>query len=348
MHKNKRKIHVLIVDDSSIFRESLAQQLAGDPLIEVVAKAADPYMARDLILELRPDVMTLDVEMPRMNGIEFLRKLIPQYPIPVVVVSGGSRNSLEALQAGAADFVAKPDLLNGRAVDAFVTELIIKIKLASTARVAQQVSFSNKRPGPAGQKNIIAIGASTGGTEAIAAILKDFPANMPGTVIVQHMPPMFTSLFAARLHASCAVEVKEAKTGDMIVPGRVLIAPGDRHLRIKKAGEHYLAECFKSEKVNGHCPSVDVLFHSVAEHAGRNAIGVILTGMGCDGAAGLLALRQKGAATLGQDEASSVVYGMPKAAFALGAVQEQAALEQMMQKLLILINIPRAGELTKK
>lgn len=342
MRNNKRKIRVLVVDDSRVFREVLAQQIAEDPLIEVVAKASDPYMARDLILEFEPDVMTLDVEMPRMNGIEFLRKLIPQYPIPVVVVSAVSQNVFDALDAGAVDFVTKPDHLGGRGIEAFANELIVKIKIASTARVAEKpAAISGKGTGLAKPNCIIAIGASTGGTEAIAKVLKEFPANMPGTVIVQHMPPVFTALFAARLHGSCAVEVKEAKTGDLILPGRVLIAPGDYHMRIKKAGNQYMAECFQGEKVNGHCPSVDVLFHSVAEHAGKNAIGVILTGMGYDGAAGLLALRSKGAATLGQDEASSVVYGMPKAAFAIGAVQEQTSLELISRKLCALVSSRR-------
>ncbi|WP_378954146.1 chemotaxis response regulator protein-glutamate methylesterase [Pelosinus sp. sgz500959] len=343
MNNNKRKIRVLVVDDSIVFRETLARQIAQDPLIEVVAKASDPYMARDKILEFEPDVMTLDVEMPRMSGIEFLKKLIPQYPIPVVVVSAVSQSVFDALNAGAVDFVTKPDLSSGRGVDAFINELIVKIKIASTAKVKTQkrnTITADSAQGATGVKQncMIAIGASTGGTEAIDRILKGFPSNMPGTVIVQHMPPIFTTLFAARLNSSCAVEVKEAKTGDLVLPGRVLIAPGDYHMRVKKVNQHYMVECFKGEKVNGHCPSVDVLFHSVAEHAGNNAIGVILTGMGNDGASGLLALRKSGANTLGQDEASSVVYGMPKAAFAMGAVQEQVSLDLIARKLYTLVD----------
>jgi len=346
MNKNKRKIRVLVVDDSIVFRETLARQIAQDPLLEVVATASDPYMARDKILEFEPDVMTLDVEMPRMSGIEFLKRLIPQYPIPVVVVSAVSQSVFDALNAGAVDFVTKPDPRSGRGVEAFISELIVKIKIASTAKVAAQkgntiMVSSNQGSGLVKQNCIIAIGASTGGTEAIERVLKGFPANMPGTVIVQHMPPVFTALFAARLNSSCNVEVKEAKTGDMVLPGRVLIAPGDYHMRVKKVNTNYMVECFQGEKVNGHCPAVDVLFYSVAEHAGRNAIGVILTGMGNDGASGLLALRKSGANTLGQDERSSVVYGMPKAAFTIGAVQEQVSLDLIPRKIYSLVDSRR-------
>ncbi|MBP2627288.1 MAG: response regulator receiver modulated CheB methylesterase [Firmicutes bacterium] len=346
MNNNKRKIRVLVVDDSIVFRETLARQIAQDPLIEVVAKASDPYMARDKILEFEPDVMTLDVEMPRMSGIEFLKRLIPQYPIPVVVVSAVSQSVFDALNAGAVDFVTKPDPLGERGVEAFVSELIVKIKIASTAKVATQkgnaiTASSNQGTGLVKQNSIIAIGASTGGTEAIERVLKGFPVNMPGTVIVQHMPPVFTALFAARLNNSCAVEVKEAKTGDLVLPGRVLIAPGDYHMRIKKANNYYIVECFHGEKVNGHCPAVDILFHSVAEHVGKNAIGVILTGMGNDGASGLLALRKSGAITLGQDERSSIVYGMPKVAFNIGAVQEQISLDFISRKIYTLVGSRR-------
>ncbi|HEY3423238.1 MAG TPA: chemotaxis protein CheB, partial [Negativicutes bacterium] len=229
MNSNKRKIRVLVVDDSIVFRETLAREIARDPFIEVVAKASDPYMARDKILEFKPDVMTLDVEMPRMSGIEFLKRLIPQYPIPVVVVSAVSESVFDALNAGAVDFVTKPDMLGVRGVEVFVNELIVKIKIASTAKVAVPkenvgtVSV-NHRAGLVKQNCIIVIGASTGGTEAIATVLKDFPANMPGTLIVQHMPPVFTAMYAARLNSVCAVEVREAKTGDMVLPGLVLIA----------------------------------------------------------------------------------------------------------------------------
>jgi len=343
MNNNKRKIRVLVVDDSIVFRETLARQIARDPSIEVVGTASDPYMARDKILELEPDVMTLDVEMPRMSGIEFLKKLIPQYPIPVVVVSAVSGSVFDALNAGAVDFVTKPDTQGVRGVEAFISELILKIKIASTAKVATQKKNANtvavrSRVALEKQNCIIAIGASTGGTEAIAKVIKDFPVNMPGTVIVQHMPPIFTAMYAARLNGVCAVEVREAKTGDMILPGLVLIAPGDYHMRVKPIHNHYMVECFRGEKVNGHCPSVDVLFHSVAEHVGKNSIGAILTGMGNDGAKGLLAIRKAGGRTLGQDEQSSVVYGMPKVAFTIGAVQAQVPINLMARKINALLD----------
>jgi two-component system chemotaxis response regulator CheB len=335
----KRKIKVLVVDDSLIFRETLARALAQDAAIEVVATAADPYSARDKILECEPDVMTLDVEMPRMSGIEFLRRLIPQYPIPVVVVSAVSSNVFDALASGAVDFVTKPDRCK---LEAFFAELIVKVKVAATAKVAVPLSASAspgsvRGAGISAKNCIVAIGASTGGTEALEAVIRTFPRDMPGAVVVQHMPPVFTALYANRLNNNCDVEVREAKTGDAVVPGRVLIAPGDRHMRIKRVNKDFIVECVAGEKVSGHCPSVDVLFHSVAEQAGANAIGVILTGMGADGAKGLLAMRRAGAKTVGQDEASSVVYGMPKAAFDIGAVQEQAALGLIPRKLFSLV-----------
>ncbi|GBG57650.1 chemotaxis protein B [Sporomusaceae bacterium FL31] len=333
-----KKIRVLVVDDSLVFRETLAREIARDPAIEVVATASDPYMARDKILELEPDVMTLDVEMPRMSGIDFLKRLIPQYPLPVVMVSAISATVFDALNAGAVDFVTKPDVKSGRGLDGVISELIVKIKIASTAKIGIKAGETGTRPvvtgsGLAKSNCIIAIGASTGGTEAINTVLKGFSREMPGTVIVQHMPPVFTAMYAARLNSTCAVEVKEASTGDLVLPGRVLLAPGDQHMRVKRVNNDYMVECFQGEKVNGHRPAVDVLFQSVAAQAGSNAIGVILTGMGNDGAKGLLALRQAGAATLGQDERSSVVYGMPKAAFEMGAVQEQAALDLISQKI---------------
>lgn len=338
-----RKIRLLVVDDSLIFREALAAGVARDPAIEVVATAADPYMARDKILEFEPDVMTLDVEMPRMNGIEFLRRLIPQYPIPVVVVSAMGENILDALNAGAVEFVTKPDTRTERGFEAFVSDLIVKIKIASTAKVSARKATAGVAPAVSplrlGKRNnyIIAVGASTGGTEAIAAVLKDFGPNMPGTVIVQHMPAGFTAMYAARLNGTCPVEVKEAKSGDIVVPGRVLIAPGEHHMRVKRVNNEYKVECFPGEKVNGHCPSVDVLFESVAREAGRNAIGVILTGMGYDGAKGLLAMRKSGARTIGQNEASSVVYGMPKVAFNIGAVERQVPLAGIPQAICSLL-----------
>lgn len=337
---NANKIRVLVVDDSLVFRETLARGIASDPAIEVVATASDPYMARDQIIKHEPDVMTLDVEMPRMSGIEFVKRLMPQYPLPVVMVSAISETVFDALDAGAVDFVTKPDIKLGRGLDTFISELIIKIKIASTAKVGKGANSRNGRPvmaaAAAVSRNcVIAIGASTGGTEAIQTVLQGFSRDMPGTVVVQHMPPVFTGMYAARLNSTCPVEVKEARTGDLVVPGRVLIAPGDQHMRIKRLNDGYRVECFSGDKVNGHRPSVDILFESVAAQAGSNSIGVILTGMGQDGAKGLLAMRRSGAATLGQDERSSVVYGMPKAAFELGAVQEQAALQAISQKIFL-------------
>lgn len=339
----KKRIKILIVDDSMLFRETLAKGLAADPNIEVVATAADPYAARDKIIEYEPDVMILDVELPRMNGIEFLKKLMPQYPIPVVVVSAVGENVFEALKAGAVDFVTKPGASFGKGLESLITELIVKIKIASTARVGhwkKEADYS-RISGNAGQHNknrIIAIGASTGGTEAIFHVLKALPRDMPGIVIVQHMPPVFTKMYADRLNNSCLLEVKEAESGDRVLPGRVLLAPGDYHMKIKKAGDIYSVECFQGEKVNGHCPSVDVLFESVALQVGRNAIGVILTGMGNDGAKGLLSMRNRGARTIGQDEESCIVYGMPKVAYDIGAVEKQASLEVIPQAIYSLLS----------
>ncbi|PKM78720.1 MAG: chemotaxis response regulator protein-glutamate methylesterase [Firmicutes bacterium HGW-Firmicutes-15] len=331
----KKKIKVLVVDDSLLFREAISQGLSADPDVEVVATAHDVYNARDKIIKYQPDVMTLDVEMPKMNGIEFLRRLMPQYPMPVVVVSSVSENVFEALQAGAVDFVTKPDWKTGRRFDTLLNELIIKVKIAATARVGhwkrETSSDSIKRTDSSYGMDIIAIGASTGGTEAIASILKAFPADMPGTVIVQHMPPVFTRMYAERLNNSCLMEIKEAQDGDRVFAGRALVAPGDYHMRIKKKGSIYFVECRKGEKVNGHCPSVDVLFDSVAEQIGRTALGVILTGMGTDGAKGLLAMKKIGAKTIGQDEESCIVYGMPRAALNLGAVDRQVPLVSIPQ-----------------
>ncbi|HMM19802.1 MAG TPA: chemotaxis response regulator protein-glutamate methylesterase [Selenomonadales bacterium] len=338
-----KKVRVLVVDDSLVFRETLAREIARDPGIEVVATAADPYAARDRILEFEPDVMTLDVEMPRMSGIEFLKRLIPQYPLPVVVVSAVSDSVFDALDAGAVDYVAKPDHKAGRGMDPFISELIVKIKIASTANLAAAknpglVAAPLVRVGAAGRNCVIAIGASTGGTEAIETVLRAFPEDMPGTVIVQHMPAVFTAMYAQRLNHSCAVEVREAKKGDRVLPGRVLVAPGGSHMRVKRLNGDYIVECYQGEKVSGHCPSVDVLFHSMADQVGAGGIGVVLTGMGSDGAAGLLALRRSGGRTIGQDERSSVVYGMPKAAFDLGAVQEEVPLGQIARKLITLVH----------
>ena len=329
-----KKIRVLVVDDSIMFREVLSRGISSDPYIEVIATASDPFDARDKILMHKPDVMTCDVEMPKMNGIEFIQRLMPQYPLPVIVVSTISEAVFDAMKAGAVDFVTKPDVKSVKSVENFINELITKVKIASTAKVAQLKQgdvpgkIASGRNNEAGSR-IIAIGASTGGTEAIYNVLRLLPENTPGIVIVQHIPPVFSNMFAERLNNTTLLNVKEAQTGDYIEEGHVLVAPGDRHMKVKKIGEKYRVECFDGEKVNGHCPSVDVLFDSVAKEAGSGAIGVILTGMGYDGARGMLLMRRKGARTIGQDEQSCVVYGMPKVAFDIGAVEKQVTLENI-------------------
>ncbi len=329
-----KKIKVLIVDDSLVFREVISKGLLLDHRIQIVATASDPFIARDKIIEFEPDVMVLDVELPRMNGIEFLRRLMPQYPIPVVVISSANKNIFDALNAGAVDFVMKPDMSNMRGLEAMLTELCVKVKIASIAKVGHFKNSSNSKIIEDNidsnfNNKIILIGASTGGTQAVYEILKKLPRNMPPTLVVQHMPEKFTNMYAERLNNSCVVEVREAKDGDKLYPGLVLIAPGDYHMRLKARGNEFYVQCFKGEKVNGHCPSVDVLFESAANLLGKNAIGVILTGMGYDGAKGLLNMRKNGATTIGQDEQSSVVYGMPKVAFDIGAVEKQVSLENI-------------------
>lgn len=336
-----KKIRVLVVDDSLLFCEVISRGLEADPGIQVVAKANNPFEARDKILELEPDVMLCDVQMPRMNGIDFIRKLIPQYPMPVIVVSSMSDAVFDAMDAGAVDFVCKPDAQRSRSQENFFQELISKVKIASQAKVRMPVSVqpisggSVKKGVPANL--VIAMGASTGGTEALFNILKSLPDTIPGIAIVQHIPPVFSRMFADRLRNQTQLMVKEAETGDMLVPGNVLIAPGDKHMKLVKAGAGFRVEVFEGDKVNGHCPSVDVLFDSVAKEAGANAIGIILTGMGYDGAKGLMAMRRKGARTLGQDEASSVVYGMPKVAWEVGAVERQYSLADIPRALLALV-----------
>lgn len=337
-----KKIKVLIVDDSILFREVLLRGVSSDPDIEVVATAANPFDARDKIIAYEPDVMTCDVEMPKMNGIEFITKLMPQYPLPIIVVSSTSGNVFDALSAGAVEFVAKPDMSCVSGVENFINDLIAKIKIASNAKVVKSVRdfIPKKVEGVRTQdKNkIIAIGASTGGTEAIFSVLKRLPKDIPGIVIVQHIPPNFSRMFAERLNSTLELEVKEAKTGDYVERGRVLIAPGNQHMIIRKIGERYKVECFSGDKINGHCPSVDVLFESVAKEAGSHAIGIILTGMGYDGAKGLMSMRRRGARTIGQDEKSSVVYGMPKVAFNIGAVEKQTPLENIANLLFTMLN----------
>ena len=339
-----RQIKVLVVEDSLVFRELLVTNLNKDPAIQFVATATDPYEARDKIIRFKPDVMTLDIELPKMSGLEFLRKLMPQYPMPVIVLSALSEKVFDPMQAGAVDFVAKPVATNQKEKEAFlVNELPVKIKVASTAkisRIKQSAHVVENKSAKKGNKDvIIAIGASTGGTEAIASVVKEFPADVPGTVIVQHMPAGFTEMYAKRLDNQCKCRVKEAENGDMVEQGLVLLAPGgDRQMSLVKVGENYQVSLKKAPKVNGHCPSVDVLFDSVAKNVGRKAIGIILTGMGGDGAKGLKAMREAGAKTIGQDEASCVVYGMPKVAYDIGAVQYQEKLGDIAKKTYSLLN----------
>jgi two-component system chemotaxis response regulator CheB len=349
-----QKIRVLVVDDSIVFREILSRGISSDPNIDVVAKAVDPFDARNKILQFHPDVMTCDIQMPKMNGIEFIQRLLPQYSLPVVVVSTVSSAVFDAMNAGAVDFVEKPDARSAEKVESFIEDLIVKIKIAVNAKVnipkstissaPNKMSFQHTGLADSLDSNkmnnsnkIIAIGASTGGTEAISNLLKCFPADIPGIVIVQHIPPVFSRMFAERLNNSTALTVTEAKNGDLLETGKVLIAPGDQHMRIKKAGNRYKVECFKGGKINGYCPSVDVLFESVAKECGEKAIGVLLTGMGYDGAKGLLSMRKKGARTICQDEASSVVYGMPKVAYNIGAAERKMHLNKIPQAIYSLL-----------
>lgn len=347
-----RKIRVLIVDDSALVRQLLAKGLGMDPEIEVVGTASDPYVARDKIVQLKPDVMTLDVEMPRMDGVDFLRRLMPQYPIPVLMVSSltqrGKQITLDALDAGAVDFVAKPSTDLARGLTSMLQDLRAKVKQTSRANVSHWKNKQAVRSAPASKASqralaestdkVIAIGASTGGTEAIRQMVTQFPVSMPGVVIVQHMPAGFTKMFADRLNQLCAMDVKEAENGDRVMPGRVLVSPGGLHMRVIRSGGIYKVQCETGENVSGHCPSVDVLMNSVAQHVGRNAIGVMLTGMGSDGAAGMLAMRQAGARNLAQDEATSVVFGMPKVAYERGGAERLLPLDRIAPAVIDLLS----------
>ncbi len=337
-------IKVLIVDDSATARAVLSDILSSDPSIEVVGTASDAFVARDKTVELRPDVICLDVEMPRMDGITFLKKLMHYMPTPVVMVSSltqsGAKTTLDALEAGAVDFVPKPHshIYDGK--NEMRDELLAKVKAAAKAKVFKKTlttQTANQTSLAQTTNKIVAIGASTGGTEALKELLMALPRNAPGMVITQHMPANFTPLFAQRLNSLCSIEVREAKNGDSIIPGVALIAPGDYHMVVRRSGARYYVEIGNGEKVSGHRPSVDVLFNSVAKIAGANAIGVILTGMGGDGAKGLLAMRNAGARTIGQDEMSCVVYGMPKVAYDIGAVERQLPLDRIAEGVLLFI-----------
>ncbi|HDQ13439.1 MAG TPA: chemotaxis response regulator protein-glutamate methylesterase [Sediminispirochaeta sp.] len=336
----QHKIKVLVIDDSALARKILMDGLSRDPEIEVVGSAPDVYVARDKIVYQKPDVLTLDVEMPRMDGVEFLRRLMPQYPLPVIMVSAlttpGAQVTLEALEYGAIDFVAKPSTSFGNKLEQMLDELIHKIKLASTIDVSRwkdRKVKKGKKPQSAvltgSTDKVIGIGASTGGTVALRTMIEAFPPDMPGTVIVQHMPPKFTKMFADKLNSISKVEVKEAEDQDRILKGRVLIAPGGMQMSVVRSGGIYQVRVKEGEKVNGHAPSVDVLFRSMAQYVGSNAVGVILTGMGRDGADGMWEMKNNGARTLGQNESSCVVFGMPKEAYQKDAVEKLLPIEDM-------------------
>ena len=337
-------IRVLVVDDSATMRGLITARLRTDPLIEVVGHASDPHDARFAIKRLNPDVITLDIEMPNMDGIEFLDKIMRLRPTPVIMISTltqrGAEVSLRALEIGAFDCIAKPS--NGSSDDFDL--LVEKVKAAANSRRRFRRQGALKRESEASfmpDGRMIAIGASTGGVEALITVLSQFPPNCPPTVISQHMPPAFTRSFAARLNSICAASVCEASEGAPMEAGRIYLAPGDTHLEVVGSGS-YRCRLSDSPKVNGHRPSVDVMFKSVARAVGGRAIGLILTGMGRDGADGLLALRNAGAETLGQDEQSSVVYGMPRVAFEIGAVGRQLSLERIGESLVRLSNAHQA------
>jgi two-component system chemotaxis response regulator CheB len=342
MSATSKPIRVLVVDDSAVVRDRLSRDLSRLRGVEVVGTAPDPYVARERIVELKPDVLTLDVEMPRMDGITFLRKLMAHFPIPVVIVSSltpkGSALALEALDAGAVAVVAKPE--SAFSVDSAMAELERAIRAASIAKVKKRddaAAQAPRRPLALTRTTnmIIALGASTGGTRALEDIIRALPPNTPGVVVVQHMPETFTSEFAARLDRVSEVRVLEAKDGDTVATGHVLIAPGGRkHMVLRRSGASYRVELRAGPPVNRHSPSVDVLFESVADYAGPNAIGAILTGMGADGAEGLLAMRKAGAHTLAQDERSCVVFGMPREAIQRGAAEHVVPLDDVAGLLL--------------
>lgn len=340
-------VKVLIVDDSAVVRNIFTKELSYDPEIEVVGTAPDPYVARDRIVKLKPDVITLDIEMPRMDGLTFLRKLMKHYPIPTIVVSSltakGGDLALEALNEGAVEVMCKPGA--SYTVGDMALTLTEKIKAAAKVDLKNTVRNSltvysktiNKLSLSKTTNKLVAIGASTGGTQAIQYILTEMPVNAPGIVIVQHMPERFTKSFADRLDTICDIQVKEAEDSDRVIPGRALIAPGNMHMLLKRSGATYYVEVKKGPLVKRQRPAVEVLFNSVAKYAGNNAIGVILTGMGSDGCSGLLKMKESGAETLAQDEKSSVVFGMPCEAIKLGAANKIVSLNDMPREILNLV-----------
>ncbi len=347
----QRKIRVLVVDDSAVARELIAKGLSGFPDLEVAATASDAWAARDKIVLLKPDVMTLDIEMPKMDGIEFLAKLLPQYPLPVIIVSGvtprGSERALAALRAGAVDIVAKPSGRDAEGLAHMLAQLAERIREASRADMTKIAKRKTVEPRPvyrpaavSGEGRLIAIGASTGGTNVLNQIIPQFPPDMPPVVVVQHMPPVFTRMFAETLDKASSVRVREAKDGDVAERGVVLIAPGDFHLRVAKRGDRWQVTCSGGDKISGHRPSVDALFDSVAEAAGERGTGLLLTGMGADGANGLLRMRRRGARCFAQSEESSVVFGMPGEAWKRGAAERLLDIEEMTATLLGIPNKP--------
>ena len=346
-----KKIRILVVDDSALMREILQEILSRDPELEVVGTASDPFQAREKILRLNPDVLTLDVEMPRMDGLSFLEKLMRAHPMPVVMVSSltekGCETAVRALELGAIDCVAKPHLDVRAGTMEQADEIVGKVKAAARAQLhrrsraaaaASQASVSGApatRPALFNATNkVAAIGASTGGTEALVQVLTSLPADAPGMVIVQHMPAGFTRAFAQRLDSLCRIRVKEAQDGDPVLTGHALIAPGSFQMVLVRSGATSHVRVFPGEPVNHHRPSVDVLFDSCADQLGANAVGVIMTGMGADGARGLLAMREAGAHTIAQNEATCVVFGMPGEAIALGAAEEIKPLNEIASALL--------------
>lgn len=332
-------IKVLIVDDSAVVRQVFQRELSKHSDIQVVGAAPDPYVAREMIAQHRPDVLTLDIEMPRMDGLTFLRKLMASYPLPTIIVSSlsqqGSQVALDALEAGAVEVLAKPTA--AYSVGDLAFDLAPRVRAAAVARVARKlpVATSPVRQSLAQTTNkLIAIGASTGGTQQLDYLLQQLPSNAPGILIVQHMPEHFTKSFAERLDSRCQVSVFEATDGQSVLPGQVLIAPGNQHMQLKRDGGRYIVRLKDGPRVSGHKPSVDVLFNSVAEQAGANAVGVIMTGMGRDGADGMKRMHEAGAYTIAEDEASCVVFGMPKQAIETGGVNEVAALDRIAASML--------------
>ncbi|SFX10457.1 protein-glutamate methylesterase/protein-glutamine glutaminase [Marinospirillum alkaliphilum] len=343
-----QKIGVLVVDDSALIRKLLTEIIDAQPDMKVLAVAPDPLVARELIKLHNPDVLTLDVEMPRMDGLDFLERLMRLRPMPVLMVSSltdkGSEVTLRALELGAVDYIAKPKVDIASGLQAYAELIAEKIRACAQARVgstagshaaddarrrAQAVNASRQKAGYSSTEKIIFVGASTGGTEAIKDFLIDLPADMPAIMITQHMPENFTRTFAERLDKLCVLKVREAVHNERVLPGHVYIAPGNQHLEVTRSGANYMTRLHEGPPVNRHRPSVDVLFHSAAQVAGANAVGVILTGMGRDGAAGLLEMKRAGAYTLAQDEKSCIVFGMPKEAIALGAADEVLPLTDM-------------------